>query len=120
MDDVKLFGNWLELAEEFTVEQKKEFYWALIEMRQEHEVDLEALDGEVRGSLRAIKRSLEISNEKVNYFKEGRTMVDPVEVWTLAQSGLKAKTIAEKLGVGASAIYHNEGWVNRKNRSWGF
>lgn len=118
MDDIKIFGNWLELAEDFSTAQKMEFYWALIELRQGHEVDLEKLDSEVRGTIKGIKRSIELGNEKIKIYKGDRVIADSGVICSLARSGASAREIAEKMGLSVSAVYHNEGWINRRNKDW--
>ena len=44
-----------------------------------------------------------------------RRKVDDGDVAVLAKQGLKAKEIAAQLDVSVDAIYHSDGWKNRKN-----
>lgn len=41
--------------------------------------------------------------------------VDDDQVGMLARTGLRAKEIAKQLGISEAAVYHSDGWKNRKN-----
>lgn len=41
--------------------------------------------------------------------------VDDDQIGMLARSGLRAKEIAKQLGISEAAVYHSDGWKNRKN-----
>lgn len=55
--------------------------------------------------------------EKIGAGKEfGRKKtVDDEQIKTLAQQGMRAKEIASMLGISEAAIYHSQGWKDRKN-----
>ncbi len=66
----------------------------------------------------AIDRSQKNYQDSVEYGKtHGRpkTVMDN-EIVELYQAGMKAKEIAKRLGISETAVYHSDGWKNRK--SW--
>lgn len=63
----------------------------------------------------AIDRAQKNYADSVEYGKtHGRPKtIDDDYIKELFRSGLKAKAIAEKLGISETAVYHSEGWKNR-------
>lgn len=66
----------------------------------------------------SINNSQERYAEKRQYGEKfGRSkVVDDEKVRELAKRGLKAKQVAECLGISEAAVYHSDGWKNRKDR----
>lgn len=64
----------------------------------------------------AIDRSQKNYKDSVEYGKtHGRPKtVDDVEIIRLWKEGKKAKDIAKIMGISEAAVYHSEGWKNRK------
>lgn len=64
----------------------------------------------------ALDRSQRNYAESVEYGKtHGRPKtLDDEQIIMLFKEGMKAKDIAKELGVSETAIYHSEGWKNRK------
>lgn len=70
-------------------------------------------DGMIRG---AIDKSQQHYQEKVTYGQTtGRKkIVDNAAIGQLAAQGMKAKMIADQLGISVAAVYHSEGWTNSR------
>lgn len=64
----------------------------------------------------SIDRSQKKYKEAIDYGKtHGRPKtIDDVEIVRLWKEGKKAKEIAKTLGISETAVYHSEGWKNRK------
>ena len=68
-----------------------------------------------------IKTKIDLAQEKYEEkIEAGKTFgrkkkVDDEDVFVLAKQGMKAKDIAAMLNVSVDAVYHSNGWKERKN-----
>lgn len=119
MDDVRIFGNWVELGENNlkTDDQKVQFYGAICVARMGGAVESLTLDPEVRTLLAGMGWQIKRANDTYDVSKIKAT--DEDIYWAAHKNpGLKAKEIGDLLGCSESKIKHSIGWKGRKEESW--
>ena len=116
--------EWLDNIEDLPIEQQDKIiadmvrYGSEIPLAHQDEKDIYSYVKFIRGSMDKSKSDYKAKqdNGKTNGRKK---LVDSKEVWRLAQQGLTAEMISTQLGISKDSVYHDDGWKNRKNISWG-
>lgn len=121
MRDLVIKADWLEDIDVLSIEEQKEVFYVLIKHGVfEEDVNIDNLDKHLKLFVNSIVKQIDkIQNKHDENVENGKKGVrkpksDPKEVWELAQQGLNAVQIAERLGDKPDNIYKNVGWKNRK------
>lgn len=121
MRDLLIKADWLEDIDVLSINEQKEVFYVLMKHGIfEEEVNIDSLDKSLKLFVNAIIKQIDRiqnrHNESVENGKKGvrKPKSDPKEVWELAQQGLSAVQIAERLGDKVDNIYKNQGWKRRK------
>lgn len=122
LNNFVFYANWREFIKSLSNEEDKyQLLNAIMEYGITGEYDDTKLSPMVKNVFEtmirgAIDKSQKNYRDSIDYGKtHGRPKtVDDYEIVQLFKSGMKAKEIAKQLGISEAAVYHSDGWKNRK------
>ena len=117
------YSDWRNLINGLSSEADKlQLFTAVMDYGVTGECDLLKMSPMVRNIFEsmikpAINRSQKNYSDSIEYGKtHGRPKtVDDELIKELFKAGLRARDIAKELGISEAAVYHSDGWKNRRN-----